>query len=77
MPVYKLPIPSRVRRRPLTVAIIATLSLHFGVLGVAALSKPKVEPPTSRVAKVLVGHVDPDRGDFVAEGYANARVRIR
>jgi hypothetical protein len=65
----------RIRRRPIAVAIVATLSLHFGVLGVAALSKPKVTAPTTHIANVLVGHLDPDHGDFVAEGYARAWVR--
>ena len=64
------------RRRSLAIAIAATLVLHLGVLGFGALAASR-EPPVKepRIAKVLIGHVDPDRGDFVAEGFANARVR--
>lgn len=67
------PVAAPVRRKPVFVAVIATLALHVGVLGAGALMTPAPRPV--RVAEVLVGHVDERSGDFVAEGYARARVR--
>jgi hypothetical protein len=67
------------RHSRLAIVLAVTLLAHLGFLGLGAWLEGDAAPPpareTSRIARVLVGHIDPDRGDLQVDGYAMARVR--
>lgn len=69
------PKPAEPRRSRLALVLSATMIAHLGVLGLGAWLAPPPPRETTRLARVLVGHIDADRGDLQVDGYAMARVR--
>jgi len=66
------PTPKKSR---LAIVLAFTFVAHAGALAAGAwLSPPPPKDPT-RLARVLVGHFDEDRGDLAIDGYATARLR--
>jgi hypothetical protein len=73
----KPPAPPPTRRRFIA-ALVFACAAHLGVLAFAAHRTPAAAPaPETRVAAMLLGHIEGDQGDFVADGYVRARIRAR
>ncbi len=59
-----------------TIWILAvSLAVHAGVLAAAFVARAAAPAETTRVVRVLAGHVDSETGAFNASGLADARIK--
>ena len=65
--------PKPSKRRTLAIAALS-IAAHAALLGGAFAARSAAPAETTRVVRVLVGHVD-ETGSFQARGLADARVK--